>query len=114
MNDSGYIFRRSNEIFFARKDIKTNKFIQKLFRISYNKNNFEIKPNKFEFKESGDIPTLNTAWFINRPTNLKNKTNKYKINEGDIIKFGRIKLRIKKIIFNDINNNFRRYILNYF
>ena len=105
MYDSGYIFRRSNEIFFARKDIKTNKFIQKLFRISYNKNNFEIKPNKFEFKESGDIPTLNTAWFINRSSTLKNKSNKYKIKEGDIIKFGRIKLRIKKIVFNNINNN---------
>lgn len=105
MKDSGYIFRRSNEIYFTRKDIKANKFIQKLFRISCNKNTFEIKPNKYEFNESGDIPTLNTAWFINRSSTLKSKSNKYKINEGDIIKFGRIKLRIKKIIFNNINNN---------
>ena len=109
VKDSGYLYRKANEIYFTRKDFKSNKFIHKLLKIVYNKSNFEIKPNKFEFKESGDICTPNTAWFINRNSILKNKSTRYKLTEGDIIKFGRIKLRIKKIFFENESNNKDNY-----
>ena len=44
----------------------------------------------------------NCAFFIYKPSIIKNDINKYKLNEGDIIKIGRINLRIRKI---NINQN---------
>ena len=102
IKDTGYIFRKNDEIYYSKKN-KNN--MNKLLKIIYNKNNIEIKPNKFEVNENGDISSLNSAWFINNASLSKIKSLKYKCNKGDIVKFGKIKFIIKKIFFQNNNNN---------
>ena len=40
---------------------------------------------------------MNNAWFLLKPAKMDKKISKYKVNEGDIIKIGRITIRIKEI-----------------
>ena len=40
---------------------------------------------------------MNNAWFLLKPAKMDKKINKNKVNEGDIIKIGRITIRIKEI-----------------
>ena len=61
--------------------------------------NYEIIRNKYEFDETDNIKTPNTCWFILHPGKIDPKMNRYKINPGEIIKIGRITMRIRDIIF---------------
>ena len=53
------------------------------------------------------IISKNSAWFIFKTSKLEDKSIKYKLNEGDIIRFGRIITRIK-----EIKQNKNKYINN--
>ena len=62
-------------------------------------------PNPFQFDENNNICSTNTAWFIFKQSKFVNKMSKYKINQGDIIRIGRITTRIKNIFFSGSSNN---------
>ena len=47
----------------------------------------------------------NTAWFLLKPSKMNTKMNRYKLNPGDIIKIGRITLRIRDINFSSKKPN---------
>ena len=47
----------------------------------------------------------NSAWFLLKPSKIELKSNKYKLNPGDIIKIGRITLRIRDIYFSNKKTN---------
>lgn len=50
-----------------------------------------------EYDDTENISSINHAWFLLKPQRMEKKEFKYKINEGDIIKIGRITIRITEI-----------------
>ena len=50
-----------------------------------------------EYDDTENISSINHAWFLLKPQRMEKKEFKYKINEGDIIKIGRITIRIIEI-----------------
>ena len=50
-----------------------------------------------EYEDTENISSINNAWFLLKPQRMEKKEFKYKINEGDIIKIGRITIRITEI-----------------
>lgn len=101
INNSGYVFRKKNSIFYNRKQKgnNNNNNIQKLLKITFTKKDIEIIPNKCEFNDNGDIANNNSAWFINSSCLARVKERKYKCKENEIIKFGKITFLVKKIHF---------------
>ena len=86
-----------NEIFFNENEINEDDY-EKLFQITKNENcEYVLNFNKVEYDETDNISSKNHAWFLLRPQKMENKISKYKINEGDIIKIGRITIRIIEI-----------------
>ena len=66
--------------------------------------------NPFKIDENENICSINSTWFSLKNINKGNKPNLFKLNEGDIIKIGKIIIRIRKIKFcknkkNKKNNN---------
>lgn len=49
--------------------------------------------------DANNISTPNTSWFLLKPSKMDCKTNRYKLSPGDIVKIGRITLRIRDIYF---------------
>jgi hypothetical protein len=83
---------------------------QKLIKINDNETNYEIVRNNIEKDENGNICSTNSAWFLFKQSKMNIKVDKYKIHQGEIIKIGRIILRIKEIRFNkDINKDCKSY-----
>ena len=81
---------------------KTNELKEVLLKIKVNvgqKVNFELIRNKYEVDETDNIKTPNTCWFLLQPSKIDSKMNRYKINPGEIIKIGRITMRIRDVIF---------------
>ena len=74
----------------------------------YNNNKdifFEFERNKYELDETDNIISPNTSWFLLKPSKMDPKMNRYKISPGEILKIGRITLRIRDIKFNKKENN---------
>ena len=67
---------------------------------------FEVYNNQAIIDEN-NIISKNSSWFLIKQSKIGMKMNKYKLNSGDIIKIGRITLRIRDIHFssNKTNNN---------
>ena len=110
MNKTSYIYREDNDIYRSEENIQNDKEDdkEKLMKINvyYNKDiYFEFERNTYEFDETDNICTPNTAWFLLKPGILEVKMNRYKLNPGEIIRIGRITMRIRDIIFGDKNNN---------
>jgi hypothetical protein len=61
--------------------------------------NFEIIRNKYEMDETDNIKSPNSCWFVLQAAKIDSKMNRYKLNPGEIIKIGRIAMRIRDIIF---------------
>ena len=98
------IFRKGNEILFHSKELNPKNF-EKLLRIEKSEFGFDLIPNPYQLDENDNICTLNSAWFIFKQSKFENKMSKYKINQGDIIRIGRITTRIKNIFFSGSSNN---------
>ena len=80
---------------------------EKLFQITKNQNSeYILNFNKVEYDDTENISSLNNAWFLLKPQKMDNNISKYKINEGDIIKIGRITIRINEIKNNKDNNDY--------
>ena len=72
---------------------------EKLLQIEKNKSGFDLIPNEYQFNKYGNICSPNSAWFLLKQSKIENKTSKYKISEGDIIRIGRITSKIRSICF---------------
>jgi hypothetical protein len=77
---------------------------EKLLQIEKNKSGFNLIPNEYQFNKYGNICSPNSAWFLLKQSKIENKTSKYKISEGDIIRIGRITSKIRSICFGSSSN----------
>ena len=77
--------------------------IEKLMKIDVYKNKtntfYEFERNKYIKDETDNIVTPNISWFLLKPSITDEKMNKYKLSPGEIIKLGRITMRVRDIIF---------------
>ena len=108
LSKTSYIYREDNDVYGSEDNISNDKDIEKLMKINiyFNKDTFfEFERNIYELDETDNICTPNTAWFLLKPGILEVKMNRYKLNPGEIIRIGRITMRIRDIIFSDKNNN---------
>ena len=108
LNKTSYIYREDNDVYRSEEIISNDKDIEKLMKINvYNNKDkfFEFERNTYELDETDNICTPNTAWFLLKPGILEAKMNRYKLNPGEIIRIGRITMRIRDIIFGDKNCN---------
>ena len=108
IHSKGYIIRsQNNDIIFSEEKIDK----ELLLEINKDINsNYEIYTNDCELDENRNIQTNNNCWFLFRKA-IQGNNFKYKVKQGDILRFGRISTRIKEIVINkratinDINNN---------
>ena len=98
IEESGHLYRLQNRIFFTKEENNLNGY-EKLLKINKIKNSYELSLNKYKTDDTGNISTLNSAWFLLKKYKMEEKINKYKLHTGDIIKIGRIATRIKEIKF---------------
>ena len=109
VNKSGFIFRNGNEITFDDKFDENKKEL--LLQINKNEDsNYEFIRNECQFDDNNLIKSLNTCWFLFKRSRMGDFAIKYKVNEGDILRFGRVIIRIKEIKINKnkkeiVNNN---------
>ena len=97
------IYRKGNQMVLHSKELNSHDY-EKLIRIEKNKNGFELIPNDYQLNKYGNICTPNSAWFLLKQSKSENKSSQYKINEGDIIRIGRITSKIKNIYFGNSSN----------
>ena len=109
INDSGYITRstENNIIFSSEKN--DNDLLLEVRKDS--NSSYEIFTNACELDENKNIKSNNNCWFLFRKS-IQGKNFKYQIKEGDIIRFGRVITRIKRIVIdkrfkNDIANKIK-------
>ena len=96
INNSGYLYRYRDEIIF-NEYAKQNK---KNLLLQINKSedsNYEFIPNEFTFDNEQNIEYNNNCFFVFKKSKMLEKTVRYKIHPGDIIRFGRITTRVKEI-----------------
>ena len=82
-----------------------------------NQDQFYIDINSYKLDEYENICSNNSTWFSlkNLKKDKNNKSNMFKINEGDVIKIGKIIIRIRKIKFESerkMNNKFLNIDIN--
>ena len=85
-----------------------------MLEIKKSEKNIKLELNGYQVDEDENIKTPNSTWFLLRKEFLDQKMNEYNLKEGDILKIGRITIRIKFIKFKknekekgilDIDNN---------
>ena len=101
VKESGYILRTSTNIEFATE---THNLKETLLEIKKQEDNYYLKLNDYTFNEENNINSPNSTWFLLRKSFLSDKMNDYPLKEGDILRIGRITLRIKKIKFKKNKN----------
>ena len=112
IRNSQYIYREYNDIYSKTELISDDGDIEKLMKLNVYQNEidtfFEFERNKYGVDETDNIVTQNSSWFVLKPSMIDEKMNKYKLNPGEIIKIGRITMRIRDIVFegkNKYNSN---------
>ena len=98
----GYIIRDANDIEFSDTERENT---EKLLEIIKNNKGFELNLNEYEIDKEYNITTPNSTWFLLRKEFMDDRMNDYNLKEGDILKIGRILIRIKTIRFSKNNNN---------
>lgn len=103
----GYVYRREEEVIFT--ELPLNDLIsKKLIDIIPRDSGFQIKTNPLFYDQKEEIRNENPAWFVYKESKCPEKYKKFRLNEGDIIKIGRIDMRVREIKFRekgDVNNN---------
>ena len=96
LEGSGYLYRLQNRVFYTKEETNFTDY-EKLLKIDKIKNSYELSLNEYKTDDTGNVSTLNSAWFLLKKYKIEEKINKYKLHTGDIIKIGRITTRIKEI-----------------
>ena len=102
IKEEGCLYRLNNRIFYTKDEVSFEEY-EILLKIKKNDNCFQLLKNKYDIDENGNICSINACWFLLKKFKLEEKYNKYKIHTGDIIKIGRIIIKIKEIKY--ANNN---------
>ena len=98
---SGFIFREEDDICFSENFEENNKEL--LFQIVKNENsNYQLIMNEIKFNDKNLIESRNSCWFVLKNSKMEDKGFRYKINEGEIMRFGLVIVKITKI---KIGNN---------
>ena len=72
---------------------------EKLLEIKCNEDDIKIIPNNIKFSsETFEIESENTSWFVFKESKIVDKPKRYKLNRGDIIRIGRITIKIRNIV----------------
>ena len=117
-NESGHVYRQFNNVKFYNHKLNETKENEYLMHLDCNENQFFIDVNSYKIDDDENICSNNSTWFSLKSDkkNKNNRLNMFKISEGDVIKIGKIIIRIRKIKFQsdkhnnkkiniDINNN---------
>ena len=103
------MYRQNNDVKFYKQKLDESKDNEQLLYITCNKEQFFLNLNPFQLDENENISSTNSPWFSLRNSQIDKKINTFKINEGDVIKIGKIIIRIRRIKINKknkkINNN---------
>ena len=65
----------------------------------------EIIRNKYDLDENDNLVNPNPCFFLLKPSKIDPKMNRYKLSPGEIVKIGRITMRIRDIKFKKNMNN---------
>ena len=91
-------------------DLQLDKATEKLFELKSDEESYKIIPNEFKVDNNEQNSSLfkseNSSWFIFKSTKTIEKPKNYKINEGDILKLGRITAIVREIKLNSENDNY--------
>ena len=91
-------------------DLQLDKATEKLIELKSDEESYKIIPNEFKVDNNEQNSSLfkseNSSWFIFKSTKTIEKPKNYKINEGDILKLGRITARVREIKLNSENDNY--------
>ena len=99
IDNSGFIYREENKIKFEKNKNESYKHL--LLKVNKSENsNYILKTNPLEIDDKQNLKSFNNCWFLFKPSKMENKKFSYRINKGDIIRFGRITMRIKEIYKN--------------
>ena len=107
-NESGHIYRQFNNVKFYNHKLNENKENEYLMHLDCDENQFFIDVNSYKIDDDENICSNNSTWFSLKSDkkNKNNRLNMFKISEGDVIKIGKIIIRIRKIKFqSDKQNN---------
>ena len=115
LDKSGFIFRAEDDISFSENFEENNKEL--LFQIVKNEDsNYQLVLNEIKFSDKHLIESRNSCWFVFKKSKMEENGFRYKINEGDIMRFGLVIVMISKIkICNnekDINKSINKSINN--
>ena len=91
-------------------DRKGNEY-NKLGEISIKKDKYYFNPNKKELSSNFNDLT-NLSWLVYKGKRFPDKNRQYRIQEGDVIKIGRIWLIVKEIRINN-NSNKKENVIEY-
>ena len=104
IEEVGFLHRgQNNKIVFSK--IKESNNSENLLEITNEQNHYVLKLNEYKIDEFENIVSPNSTWFLLRKTFMDEKMNEYNIKEGDILKIGRITIRIRTIKFKKNNGN---------
>ena len=106
IKSTSYIYRKVNEVIDSSEKIN-NPDYELLFKIrmSFGKKKYlEIIRNKYDLDENDNLVNPNPCFFLLKPSKIEAKMNRYKLNPGEIVKIGRITMRIRDIKFKKKNN----------
>ena len=107
--EPGYVYRQNNDVKFYKEKLDESRENEHLLSITCNREQFFLNLNPFQLDENENISSVNSPWFSLKNSESDKKINLFKINEGDVIKIGKIIIRIRRIKINKknkrINNN---------
>ena len=106
IKSSGIIYEQMNQIYFSEIDNNEELEPYELFTIKLTNNEY-ILNIKTITSDLLSLSHLNPLYFVLKGNKLyKNKQNeKYKLNENDIFKIGKLYIKIRKIVLNTNNKS---------
>ena len=101
INSTSYIYRKENNVIsYSEKSNKKDEELLFKIRIGFGKKKYlEIIRNKYDLDENDNLINPNPCFFLLKPSKIDPKMNRYKLNPGEIVKIGRITMRIRDIKF---------------
>ena len=101
INSTSYIYRKENNVIsYSEKSNKKDEELLFKIRIGFGKKkHLEIIRNKYDLDENDNLINPNPCFFLLKPNKIDPKMNRYKLSPGEIIKIGRITMRIRDIKF---------------
>ena len=106
IKSSGIIYEQMNQIYFSENENNEELKPYELFTIKLTNNEY-ILNIKTITSDLLSLSHLNPLYFVLKGNKLyKNKQNeKYKLNENDIFKIGKLYIKIRKIVLNTNNKS---------